>query len=113
MMIIDEITQSHARMGGWIEAVKSDIRRPHSPIALSPPDDQTLERYVPVAQRDPLGLAPGQRAAESLSDDDLRAALARFMDQVRENWTFWDMLPDDTMVYCPVCHASHSVRMYR
>jgi hypothetical protein len=100
-------------VGGWVEGVKSDIRRPHSPIALSPPYYNDRYKALTVTKRDALGLTPAQRASAPSIEDELRAAMIAFMDQLRANLAALAALPDDTMVFCPVCHESHSVRMYR
>jgi hypothetical protein len=113
-------------VGGWVEGVKSDIRRPHSPIALSPPQDPQLDSYVPVTKRNPLGLNATKQTWRSCFPpeyvdemdeasallDEWRAASSAFMDQIRANLAAWDALPDDTMVFCELCGGSHSVRMY-
>jgi hypothetical protein len=111
-MIIDEVAMSRW-VGGWVEGVKPDIRRPHSPIALSPPYYNAWYKAPTVTKRDALGLTPAQRASVPSFEDEYRAEIQAFFNQMRANWDAWDALPDDAMVLCELCGESHSVRMYR
>jgi hypothetical protein len=85
--------------------VDHGLRRPHSPIALSPPQDPQLDGWQPVAQRDALGLTHDQRASAGPSIEDQLQQIARdMMDRWRKNLELIDSLPADTMIHCDTVH---------
>jgi hypothetical protein len=101
-------------VGGWVSGVDHGLRRPHSPIALSPPQDPQLDGWRPVAQRDALGLTHDQRDSMWLPvADSLRELGEAFMDRVRRNLEYADSLPDGTMIDTGCPCGPHPIEMYR